>query len=410
MRYTKNIKIYGVIVIIMIVSMTNCTDKSSSKKSDISHLTSMEITRLMGAGWNLGNTLDAHWNKAAAWITNPSVNQIETLWGNPITTKAMIDKVKESGFNTVRVPVTWYIFTGPAPDYVIEDRWMDRVQEVVDYVIDNGMFCILNIHHDDYNIITENGSGVNGWLRLHDSGTTALSAVEKQTINERFAKLWQQIAHRFKDYNEYLIFEGINEPRSEGFTDNAAVWAELYSVLNNLNQIFVDTVRAGSGFNPVRHLMVTPYFASIDPHGGFNTLSMFVNNSTGRLRINDPQNRLIVSLHYYEPYYFAGLAASDSNSLSIYDPNDNHISNNRGRVLNILNEFLNRGIPVIMGETGALDKGNEAERVKWANDYVKQVREMGVPVVIWDDGGSFKLLDRRNLTWYYPDLVKALVE
>jgi len=156
--------------------------------------------------------------------------------------------------------------------------------------------------------------------------------------------------------------------------------------------------------------LVTPYFASIDLHGGLNKFDLFVDTTTNKLRVNDPTNRLIVSLHYYEPYYFAGLAASESNSLSVYNINDGPISYNRGRVLNVLNDFISRGIPVIMGETGALDKNNEAERVKWANDYVRRVRDAGVPVVIWDDGGNFKLLNRANLSWFFPNLTSAFVQ
>jgi len=403
--------LFGAIVSILIFSMTSCEEETpifNELPPDISELTSMQLTQLMGAGWNLGNTLDSHWNEAASWITNPTVNEIERLWGNPTTTKAMIYKVKEAGFNTIRVPVTWYIFTGPAPNYTINTAWMNRVQQVVDYVINNGMFCILNVHHEDYVVIKENGSGVNGWLRLHQSGTTALTTSEKQTMNDRFKEIWEQIAERFKDYNEYLIFEGLNEPHSSGFTHNAAVWQEQYSVLNNLNQIFVDTVRAGGGKNPVRHLMVTPYFASIELHDGLNVFNLFVDTAANKLRINDPANRLIVSLHYYEPYYFA-MFKSGSDSQITYNPNDGHVSYNRGRVLNVLNDFISRGIPVIMGETGAIDKNNEAERVKWANDYVKAVRSAGVPVIIWDDGGDFKLFNRETLNWHFPNLKNAFV-
>ena len=406
--------VYGVIIIILIALITGCIERPPSEPiipPDISELTSMELTKMMGAGWNLGNTLDAHWNTVAPWITNPTVNQIEIAWGNPTTTKAMINKVKEAGFDTIRVPVTWYIFTGPAPTYTIDSRWMNRVQEVVDYVIDNGMFCILNTHHEDYNVYTNNGGGVNGWLRLHQSGTTPLTASEKQTMNARFTKIWEQIAERFKDYDEYLLFEGLNEPRSYGFeNNNAAVWAEQYSVLNNLNQIFVDTVRASGGNNTKRHLLVTPYFAQFDLHGGLNKMDLFVDTATNKLRITDPANRLIVSLHYYEPYYFAGAGTSDPNSLSDYNPNGSHVSYNRGRVLNVLTDLINRGIPVIMGETGALDKNNEAERVKWANDYLKKIRDLGIPIVMWDDGGNYKLLNRSNLTWFFPNLVNAIVE
>jgi endoglucanase len=384
--------------------------------SSINELSSMELVKKMGAGWNLGNTLDAHfdgapyenWNATPGYYsTGKTPADQERMWGNPVTTKAMIDKLKADGFNTIRVPVTWYIFTGPAPEYKIVGAWMNRVQEVVDYVIDNGMFCILNTHHEDYHTYS---GGVTGWLRLYGNGS-AVSAQDRQEMNARFEKMWEQIAERFKDYDERLIFEGLNEPRAQlGFDpgNNAATWDSIYSVLNELLQTFVDTVRASSGNNTSRHLMVTPYFAQFGLHGGQNTIEKFVDTGTKQLRVNDPNNRLIVSLHYYEPYYFAA-----GNGMTVYDPtlNGNHIPYNNGRVYEFLDKLVNTyKIPVVMGETGTVDQNNEAERVKWAQDYVKNVQELGVPVVIWDDGGGFKLLNRRQGTWYFPNLAAALVQ
>ncbi|MDR0475626.1 MAG: cellulase family glycosylhydrolase [Treponema sp.] len=378
--------------------------------SGIDRLSSMELVKVMGAGWNLGNTLDAHWN-AAPWGTISTPREQETMWGRPVTTKAMIDKLKAEGFNTIRVPVTWYIFTGPAPEYKIADAWMNRVQEVVDYVIDNGMFCILNTHHEDYHTYS---GGVLGWLRLYGNGS-AVSAQDRQEMNARFGKMWEQIAERFKDYDERLIFEGLNEPRAQlGFDppgNNAAVWDSIYSVLNELLQTFIDKVRASGGNNASRHLMVTPYFAQFGLHGGENKIERFVDTGKKKLKVNDPNNRLIVSLHYYEPYYFAGAGSNDRNSISIYDNSSGHIPYNNGRVYEFLDKLVNTyKIPVVMGETGALDKDNEADRVLWAQDYVKHVQDLGVPVVIWDDGGGFKLLDRRAGTWYFPNLTAALVQ
>lgn len=381
---------------------------------DISHLTSMELTRLMTAGWNLGNTFDSHWN-ARPWssITVP-VSQ-EILWGNPVTTKAMIDFVKASGFDTVRIPVTWYIFTGDGPDYEINGAWMDRVQEVVDYVINNGMFAILNIHHDDY--LSGNG-WENGWLRLYgDDGP--LSAEEKAEMHLRFGRLWEQIAGRFKDYDEYLIFEGINEPRTIGLERyTLEIWQEQSLFLNELLQTFIDTVRAGGGKNPDRHLLVSPYFASVgmEVNDRDGRIAHFVDGENGRLWVNDPRDRLIVSLHYYEPWGFV-VAPEDSPWFSWYfDFEVGSVSHNMNAILRIIEEnFIAHGIPVIMGETGALHRtmpdgqSNEGERVKWAEYYVSELKKLGVPTIIWDDGGQFQLLDRNALEWVWPDLAKMLV-
>jgi endoglucanase len=404
---------------------TGNSGKSEGGKTmpDISQLTSKEITHLMTAGWNLGNTMDAHMDGRAYKVITAPKDQ-ETLWGNPVTTKAMIDKVKATGFNTVRIPVTWYMFTGS--DYTINDTWMNRVQEVVDYVINNGMFCILNTHHDDYKYakFDDADQGECGWLRLYyidKSGIRRpLTTSEKTEINERMKRIWEQIAGRFKNYSEYLIFEGVNEPRTIGLENiTRPEWDEQAGFLNVLLQTFVDTVRAAGGKNSVRHLMVSPYFASVgmDPNDGEGRITAFVNRTSRKLRINDPQNRLIVSLHYYEPWGFA-VAPSDSQWFSaVYDLSVPSVSSNVDNTIKVIDDnFIKLGIPVIMGEAGAIHRmmpdgsTNEAERVKWANHYAAKLKELGVPVVIWDDGGSFKLLDRARVAWLYPDLAAALVE
>jgi endoglucanase len=389
-------------------------DTTNQNASDISHLTSMEITHMMTAGWNLGNTLDSHWN-ARAWGTIAVSSDQETLWGNPVTTKAMIDFVKASGFDTVRIPVTWYIFTGDGPEYLIDDAWMDRVQEVVDYVIDNDMFAILNIHHDDY---LRGYDWECGWLRLYGDDEP-LSDEEKAEKHLRFSRLWAQIAERFKDYDEYLIFEGINEPRTIGLGRyTREIWEEQSIFLNELLQTFVDTVRACSGINPDRHLLVTPYFASVgmDPNDGEGRIMHFIDSENGKMWVNDPRDRLIASLHYYEPWGFV-TAPADSQWFSWhFDLEVGSVSHNLNVLQRIIEEnFTAHGIPVIMGETGALhrtmpdDSSNEAERVKWAEYFVSMLRDLGIPVIIWDDGGQFRLLDRLALEWAWPDLASMLV-
>ena len=420
--------VYLCCILVLIMLSTRCKSNEidhlngNISKSDISALSSTELTHLMTAGWNLGNSLDAHWNDLP-WGTIQAPRQQEILWGNPVTTKAMIDKIKASGFNTVRIPVTWYIFTGPGPDYIINTAWMDRVQEIVDYVIENGMFCILNTHHEEYQSGFKSGRNWEiGWLRLYhndSNGSRPLTNPEKEVIHLQLARTWAQIAERFKNYDEYLIFEGVNEPRTIGLENiTVPMWVEQSTFLNELLQTFVDTVRASGGKNTDRHLMVTPYFSSVgmDTNDRDSRISLFVNAAGRRLRVNDPRNRLIASLHYYEPWGFV-TAPSDSQWHSWYfDMNVGSVSHNINAVLRIINDnFISNGIPVIMGETGALHRimpngqSNEAERVKWAQYYISRLKEMGVPSIIWDDGGNFQLFDRNSLEWKYPDLTAAFV-
>ena len=208
-------------------------DESASDAADaadaktIRDITSMELIGEMKTGWNLGNTLDST-------ITNPTGSETptdwETAWGQPVTTKAMIDSVKAQGFNVLRVPVTWEGKFGEAPDYTIKADWLARVKEVVDYGIDNDMFVILNMHHEEWHMPT---------------------ADNEESAEKILRALWAQIADYFKDYDEKLIFEGMNEPRLKG---TPMEWnggnQEAREVINQLNAAFVETVGRRARHNP----------------------------------------------------------------------------------------------------------------------------------------------------------------
>ncbi|HKM29179.1 MAG TPA: glycoside hydrolase family 5 protein, partial [Bacilli bacterium] len=186
-------------------------------------ITSVDLVKEMKVGWNLGNTFDS-----------PS----ETGWGNPQTTKAMIDAVKAAGFNVLRFPVTWEGHFTEGGDYLIDEDWINRVQELINYAIDKNTFVIINMHHERWN------------------STSYLNQDRASLIME---KLWLQIGIRFAAYDEHLIFEGMNEPRIYEASDSIQ-WggnAEAFAVINHLNQVFVSTIRSLGGNNQYRHLMVT---------------------------------------------------------------------------------------------------------------------------------------------------------
>lgn len=338
-----------------------------------SDMTSMEIAQDMKVGWNLGNTLDSIY-----WTANPTPAQLEVAWGNPITTKAMIDEIKKAGFNTVRIPTTWFQFTGEGPEYVIDERWMDRVQEVVDYVIDNDMYCILNTHHEGE------------WLKPLPENETMLV--------ERVSKVWTQIGDRFKNYDERLIFEGLNEPRTE---DSEKQWsggtAEERAVLNKLLDAFVTTVRSTGANNEFRHLMVTPYAA-----GMYDSLLGF--------EIPD-DDRIIVSVHNYFPYDFAlningtaewGTPSEYSDVTALFDT--------------LYNKYVSKGIPVVMGECGAMNKNNESTRAAWAEHFFGEAKKKGITCIWWDNnaytgaGENFGLFRRQTLTWEYPEILAGIMK
>lgn len=348
--------------------------------SDFQDITANEMVNQVIIGWNLGNTLDA---TTTSWLPDPTPSQSETAWGNPITTKAMIDSVKAGGFNLIRIPTSWIDHMGSAPDYRVDADWMARVKQVVDYVLEDedGTYCILNIHHE------------NDWLIPTYNAKTS--------VEQRLSALWLQIAEEFKDYDERLIFEGMNEPRLVG---DANEWnggtQEARLVINSYNQTFVNTVRATGGNNAKRILMVPTYAASC--------ISSTVNDFV--LPQDTVQNKLIVSIHSYSPYNFA--LNSDGTS-SFKDSDKNGL---QWEIQNIYNSFAAKGMPVLIGEFGAQNKENLEDRVRWAEYYVATAKSYGLKCVWWDNnlfsgsGEKFGLFNRGTMQFQPVELLNALMK
>lgn len=346
---------------------------AENKNKKMEDLTAMDIVKDMKIGWNIGNTLDS--TRTDITRIDPPY-KFETAWGNPKVTQELIDTVLGSGFNVIRIPVSWTNHIGPEPEYQITDSWMERVQEVVDYAYGKGAYVILNIHHEDWN------------YPYYDNLDRASAEMEA---------VWKQIAEVFQDYDEHLIFEGQNEPRKVGtpFEWNGGD-AEGWEVVNKTNKVFIDTVRAAGGSNPYRMLMIPGYAA---------------NCSVGIKHIEVPENdnRVIISVHAYEPYDFA--LNKDGRS------EWNHDTDEIDRLMKDLQTlFLDKGIPVIIGEFGAMNKNNESERAEWAAYYVSAARKTGVPCIWWDnglfegDGERFGLFDRHTYECRYPELLAALMQ
>ncbi len=324
------------------------------------------ITQEMKIGWNLGNTLDSYSDTASGLAT-------ETSWGNPKTTKAMIDAVKAKGFNTVRVPTTW--FQHLDGDNNIDSAWMARVREVVDYAIDNDMYVILNLHHEN-------------WIDRADLGTAY------SEMKPKFIKVWTQIATEFKDYDQHLILESMNEPRAKG-TDHEW-WGPQQSevdTINKLNADFVNTVRSiDSPYKDSRLLMIPGYCASAD--------------STMFSKITVPQDQFVaVSIHAYIPYDFTmNTAVSDHSTFT-----ESYSANLEQTFESIRSTFIAKNIPVVIGEFGTSNFNNTEARVKWADKYISTTSKIGIPCVLWDNnviksatspGECHGYLNRSSLTWY----------
>ncbi len=320
----------------------------------------------MKIGWNLGNTLDATGNRNKKCVTP---TDWETSWNQPVTTRQMIHAFKERGFNVIRIPVTW----GPHlnADNQIDEAWMKRVNEIVDYVIDEGMYCILNIHHD---------TGTHGWLNADPA--------KYPEISKRFKAIWQQVSERFKNYGERLLFEAFNE-----MLDNKGTWdhstIENYTAINLLAQDFVDVVRKSGGNNRCRNLIITTYSAN----GGDITLANY------RLPGDVLPDHLIGEVHFYDPQDFC----FPENKPTVYTDEYKEIS--RTVINRVADHFDRLGIPVIIGEIAAFDKKNTPERVKFSKFVASESKRRGIVLVWW-----MGLLNRQTCQWAEPEIVDALFE
>lgn len=327
-----------------------------------------DIVEHIVIGWNLGNTLDSY--QGTQLGKNEGLGS-ETAWGNPQATQGLIDLVKDSGFNAVRVPVTWYNHMDS--DYVIDEEWMDRVQEVVDYVINADLYCIINVHHD---------TGAEGWLKASDTELDQKKAM--------FTAIWEQISERFADYDDCLLFEGFNEILNDNKEwvnpDSRAV-----EITNELNQLFVDTVRSSRGNNAERVLVVNTYCAG----GNSQVTAGFV------LPTDTAENSLIVEAHVYQPYNFTAEEYPDTRTWS-----SGSIDSYLG---NMYASFVKKGVPVIIGEFGCVDKDNNEERMSWAKYYLKVCGEYGIKCFWWDNGSAYRLFSRRDLKVAQKDLLGTLV-
>ncbi len=316
----------------------------------------------MGVGWNLGNTLDTK-------------SKDETAWGNPKATKELIDAVSNKGFKTLRVPVTWQYHMGSAPDYTIESEWLDRVEEVVNYGLDNGMYVIINIHHDEEWIVP-----------TYD---------QVDVVKDQLNKVWTQIATRFKDYDEHLVFESLNEPRLIGST---AEWtggtAEGRDCINQYHQVNVDAIRATGGNNAQRYILISPYAAS--------SAQVAIDGL-----VLPSSSNIIVSVHNYFPYNFA-LATSDFITEWGTESDKQAMDAELDRVYQ---KFIANGIAVVMGEWGSLNHNNTEDRVLHAQYFANGCVSRGICPVWWDNGSAdyFGIINRNDYSWTYPEIANTIV-
>lgn len=337
-------------------------------------------------GWNLGNTMEAP--------------DGETAWGNPKTTKEIIDMVKAAGFDAVRIPCAWNSYIENSVTCKLKESWINRVKEVVGYCIDNDMYAIINIHWDG------------GWLEENPV------YAKQEAVNAKQTALWEQIAMTFRDYDEHLLFAGTNEVHAGYGTPSA----ENLKVQMSFNQTFVDAVRSTGGKNAYRNLIVQAYNTNIDL--AYNELKM----------PNDKvKSRLFAEVHYYDPWDFCGTNSNDgakfywgkeggyTEGISNYGQED-HV---RAQFAKMKSKFVDKGIPVIMGEYGAFNRtealASEAEKLKHQESrkyylkYTTQImRENGILPFYWDNGhvgkDGFGLFNRKTKTVFDQNAIDGLNE
>ena len=336
-------------------------------------LTALEATRLMGNGINLGNTLEACDNNVGIKTNTPL--SYETHWGQPKTTQAMIDGMKAAGFDTIRIPVAWmtnatHLYEG---DYTIDADYMDRVEEVVRYARKAGMYVIINDHWDG------------GWYGMFGSE----SAETRALAMEAYKGMWQQIAERFRDYSDYLIFESANEELGTRFDENSALYCsdsvvtyltddERYALTNEINQTFVDVVRATGGNNATRFLLIAGYSTDIDQ----------TCDDRFQMPKDTVDSKLMVSVHYYDPWSYCGASSAVSatkwGKVSDYEYMDQQLAK--------MTKFTEAGYGVVIGEYGALpcSDGLKDNTLAYHTAFLDACTKYNLTNCLWDCSGLYK--------------------
>lgn len=384
-------------VVSSITALGQPEEKATAESSSFMDLNQNEMTEAMGAGWNLGNQLEA------AIDGTPG----ETNWGNPVITEDLILAVKDAGFKSIRIPVSYLSMIGNDSNYTIDSSWLNRVQEVVDMCIDNDLYAIINMHGDGYTTIS------GGWLLCGNSNQTEIKA--------KYKACWKQISTRFKDYDEHLIFESMNEEFDGTYGNpNAAAYANI----NAYNQIFVDTVRQTGGNNDKRWLLLPGWNTNInytaDNYGFEIPTDNYLSDS-----IPSGEKRIMISVHYYDPWEFCGTesgavtqwgnTATDNSKVASWGDE----SYMKSQFKKMYDKFVKEGYPVVIGEYGSIDKfnydsANTANRIEYAEKICYYSKMYGLIPVYWDNGYNgnygFGLFDRYTYKVTQQKIIDGIME
>lgn len=323
----------------------------------------------LGIGWNLGNNLDSHVDGVSD----------ETSWGNPAATQKLFNNLKKAGVSSVRIPVTWLGHIGSAPGYHVDKEWLNRVAEVAGYAKKAGLKAIINIHHDGFGAETNPARKGYFWLNLP---AAAKDETVNQQIKQKLAMVWNQIAQHFVNEGDWLIFETLNEIQDGkwGQGENTTDGGQQYRVLNEWNQLCVDVIRATGGQNLTRYIGIPGYVAQ--PGLTVNYL---------RIPDDETPNRIMVAVHMYDPWDFAGSDKYNEWGHTGKDvvPGNGGEEEYVATLTQLYNKFVRKGIPVYLGEYGCVHRNNakaEAFRKYYLEYTCKALSNYKMPVIIWDNG------------------------
>ena len=361
-------------------SSTDTTKANENKPSQTAgkmrNITSQQLVEDMTFGWNLGNTLDVcQADRDGDGKINEHVEAgekvDETLWGNPKATKELFTSLKKNGVNAVRIPVTWRDHMDSNGN--IDREWMDRVQQVVDYAYSQGMYVIINVHHD--------GGGdpkFGAWIIEE-------SQKDYNTFLKKYKNVWKQIAERFKNYSDYLIFESMNEVGFDTLYNKNK--ADAYNLINKINQDFVDIIRATGGNNAKRHLLIAGYYTDIE-----RTCDSLYKMP------DDKAGRCILSVHYYTPWDFCTCDIKHTWGTN------SEVWQMETLIGKMKKNFVDKGIPVIIGEYAA--SGSDLSScIFFIEKLNKLCSDYGIATFIWDSGSQ---VNRKTYKWRTPQYLEAL--
>lgn len=375
MEKVKKILITSLVIIVMVgISMAavlrlcdKFSDDNEQKEPDLRESDDIIFARKLGNGINIGNSLDSTGMKE--WHSDAKDLDYETYWKNVPICEELFVMIKKAGIAAVRIPVSWDEHIDS--DGKISDIWMNRVKEVVDMALKHDLYVILDTHHEN-------------WLSLEPD--------KKEQITGKYINVWGQICLVFEDYDEHLIYEGMNEPRKQ---DSNIEWTEgneeLRGMVNELNEAFYNTVRNSGGNNKGRYVMISTYCNSVKKE------------AISELKI--PGDKVMVSVHGYKPYNFC---FADEKAKK-WNDEDSGTGDSKEKIKEFMGDlydaFISKGIPVVITEYAASTDRDERERLEWLHYYLSKAKEYDIQCMWWDDGNRYKLMDRVNYEWYYLDII-----